>query len=308
MVSYQYTTNRVYSTLCLIAGKLRITERLRMNEVPHSYPAPPLYIVSGGAGAVGEQVARLTLSQFEGAEVPLIIVPNVREPEQIAEVVVQAAQQNGTILHTLMEPTLRRELMRLAREMGVAEIDLVGSVLSRLATVLQKEPLGKPGLYQARRSTYFERLEAIEYTVAHDDGNKPRELSHADIVLVGVSRVGKTPLSMYLAVLGWKVANVPLVREVPLPNDLFRVDPRRVIGLIVDAEQIAARRRWRQRRMGINLGGSYTNLDAAIDEVEWARRIFRQHGWTALNVTDKSIEESADEIIALISRRFSTPG
>ncbi len=279
-----------------------------MNELPHSYPAPPLYIVSGGAGAVGEQVARLTLSQFEGAEVPLIIVPNVRNPEQIAEVVAQAAQQNGTILHTLMEPTLRRELMRLAREMGVAEIDLVGSVLSRLATVLQKEPLGKPGLYQARRSTYFERLEAIEYTVAHDDGNKPRELSHADIVLVGVSRVGKTPLSMYLAVLGWKVANVPLVREVPLPDDLFRVDPRRVIGLIVDAEQIAARRRWRQRRMGINLGGSYTNLDAAIDEVEWARRIFRQHGWTALNVTDKSIEESADEIIALISRRFSTPG
>ncbi|MFN3374239.1 MAG: kinase/pyrophosphorylase, partial [Chloroflexus sp.] len=100
----------------------------------------------------------------------------------------------------------------------------------------------------------------------------------------------------------------PLVREVPLPDDLFRVDPRRVIGLIVDAEQIAARRRWRQRRMGINLGGSYTNLDVAIDEVEWARRIFRQHGWTALNVTDKSIEESADEIIGLISRRFSTPG
>ncbi|MCX7858744.1 MAG: kinase/pyrophosphorylase, partial [Chloroflexus sp.] len=102
--------------------------------------------------------------------------------------------------------------------------------------------------------------------------------------------------------------NVPLVREVPLPDDIFRVDPRRVIGLIVDAEQIAARRRWRQRRMGISLGGNYTNLDATFDEVEWARRIFRQHGWTALNVTDKSIEESADEIIALISRRFSGPG
>ncbi|ACL26614.1 MULTISPECIES: pyruvate, water dikinase regulatory protein [Chloroflexus] len=275
---------------------------------PTNQSAPPLYIVSGGAGAVGEQVARLTLSQFEGAEVPLIIVPNVRDPEQIAEVVAQAAQQNGTILHTLMEPTLRRELMRLAREMGVAEIDLVGSVLSRLATVLQKEPLGKPGLYQARRSTYFARLEAIEYTVAHDDGNKPYELHQADIVLVGISRVGKTPLSMYLAVLGWKVANVPLVREIPLPEALLQVDPRRVIGLIVEAEQIAARRRWRQRRMGVNLGSTYTNLEAAIDEVEWARRIFRQHGWTTLNVTDKSIEESADEIISLISRRFNPTG
>lgn len=276
-----------------------------MSDQPVSQTAPPLYIVSGGAGAVGEQVARLTLSQFEGAEVPLIIIPNVRDLNQIAEVVERAAQQNGTILHTLMEPSLRRELMRLARERGVAEIDLVGSVLSRLATVLRKEPLGKPGLYQPRRSAYFERLDAIEYTVAHDDGNKPHELHQADIVLVGISRVGKTPLSMYLAVLGWKVANVPLVREVPLPTELFQVDPRRVIGLIVEAEQITARRRWRQRRMGVSIGGNYTNLDAAYDEVEWARRTFRQHGWTTINVTDKSIEESADEIITLISRRFS---
>ncbi|RMD76691.1 MAG: kinase/pyrophosphorylase, partial [Chloroflexi bacterium] len=114
--------------------------------------------------------------------------------------------------------------------------------------------------------------------------------------------------SMYLAVLGWKVANVPLVREIPLPEALLQVDPRRVIGLIVEAEQIAARRRWRQRRMGVNLGSTYTNLEAAIDEVEWARRIFRQHGWTTLNVTDKSIEESADEIISLISRRFNPTG
>lgn len=276
-----------------------------MSDQPVSQTAPPLYIVSGGAGAVGEQVARLTLSQFEGAEVPLIIIPNVRDLKQIAEVVERAAQQNGTILHTLMETSLRRELMRLARERGVAEIDLVGSVLSRLATVLRKEPLGKPGLYQPRRSAYFERLDAIEYTVAHDDGNKPHELHQADIVLVGISRVGKTPLSMYLAVLGWKVANVPLVREVPLPAELFQVDPRRVIGLIVEAEQITARRRWRQRRMGVSIGGNYTNLDAAYDEVEWARRTFRQHGWTTINVTDKSIEESADEIITLISRRFS---
>ncbi|WP_448337309.1 pyruvate, water dikinase regulatory protein [Chloroflexus aurantiacus] len=276
-----------------------------MSDQPVSQTAPPLYIVSGGAGAVGEQVARLTLSQFEGAEVPLIIIPNVRDPNQIAEVVERAAHQNGTILHTLMEPSLRRELMRLARERGVAEIDLVGSVLSRLATVLRKEPLGKPGLYQPRRSAYFERLDAIEYTVAHDDGNKPHELHQADIILVGISRVGKTPLSMYLAVLGWKVANVPLVREVPLPAELFQVDPRRVIGLIVEAEQITARRRWRQRRMGVSIGGNYTSLDAAYDEVEWARKTFRQHGWTTINVTDKSIEESADEIISLISRRFS---
>jgi [pyruvate, water dikinase]-phosphate phosphotransferase / [pyruvate, water dikinase] kinase len=269
---------------------------------------PPLFIVSGGAGAVGEQVARLTLSQFESAEVPLVIVPNVRDQQQIVEVVQQAAYQNGTILHTMMEPLLRRDLIRLARELGVVEIDLVGSVLSRLATVLRKEPLGRPGLYQPRRRTQFDRLEAIEFTVAHDDGSKPHDLDQADIILAGISRVGKTPLSMYLAVLGWKVANIPLVREINPPAQLLTVDRRRVIGLIVDAEQITARRRWRQRRMGVSLGTRYTSLSEAEDEVEWARRFFRSNGWAMLNVTDRSIEESADEVIALITRWFHRDG
>lgn len=100
---------------------------------------------------------------------------------------------------------------------------------------------------------------------------------------------------------------MPLVRNIPLPETLFQIDRRRVIGLIVEAEQIAARRRWRQRRMGVNLGGTYTNLEAAHEEVEWARQTFRKNGWTTIDVTDKSIEESADEIICLISRRLNTP-
>jgi regulator of PEP synthase PpsR (kinase-PPPase family) len=265
---------------------------------------PPIYIVSGGAGAVGSEVAKLVLTQFEGVSVPLIVVPNVREPEQVAEVVEQAAANGGTILHTLMEAALRRDLIRKARAQHVYEIDLVGSVLSRVATLVGREPAGKPGLYQQRRSAYFERLEAIEYTMQHDDGARTADLSEAEIVLVGISRVGKTPLSMYLAVLGWKVANIPLVKEVTIPEELFKVDRRRVIGLIVDAEQIAARRRWRQRRLGVSMGARYTNQESAEDEVEWVRRLYRRHGWATVNLTDKSIEESADEIIALVARWF----
>lgn len=271
---------------------------------PESPPSPPLYIVSGGAGAVGAEVARLVLTQFEGVSVPLIVVPNVRTLDQISEVVDQAAATNGTILHTLMEVGLRRDLVRKARALHVYEIDLVGSVLSRVATVVGREPLGKPGLYQERRSAYFERLEAIEYTMQHDDGARLSDLGNAEIVLVGISRVGKTPLSMYLAVLGWKVANVPLVKEVPVPEVLFNVDRRRVIGLVVEAEQIAARRRWRQHRLGVSMGSRYVNQESAEDEVEWARRLFRRHGWASVNLTDKSIEESADEIIALVARWF----
>lgn len=269
-----------------------------------SQTPPPLYVVSGGAGAVGEQVARLVLAQFEGVSVPMIVVPNVRDSAQVAEVVDQAARNHGTILHTLMESSLRRELVRRAREQEVAEIDLVGSVLSRVATVVGKEPIGRPGLYQHRRNNIFGRLEAIEYTVEHDDGAKTHELGQAEIVLVGISRVGKTPLSMYLAVLGWRVANIPLVKDLEPPAELFAIDRRRVIGLIVEAEQITARRRWRQRRMGVSLGTKYVNQETTEDEVEAARRLFRRHGWATVNITDKSIEESADEIIALITRWF----
>lgn len=267
-------------------------------------PAPPLYIVSGGEGVVGAEVARLVLTQFEGVRVPLIVVPNVSDPAQIAEVVAQAEESGGTILHTLMETPMRRDLVRKARASQVAEIDLVGAILARVATVVGKEPLGKAGLYRKRRTAYFERLEAIDYSIQHDDGAHTDDLSDAEIVLVGVSRVGKTPLSMYLSVLGWKVANIPLVQEVPPPEALFAVDRRRVIGLIVDAEQIAARRRHRQRNTGMAFGSRYLDPDNTEDEIDWARRLFRRHGWAMVNLTDKSIEESADEIIALITRWF----
>ncbi|MCS6883440.1 MAG: pyruvate, water dikinase regulatory protein [Oscillochloridaceae bacterium] len=275
---------------------------------PTGANTPPLYIVSGGAGGVAAEVARLVLTQFEGVDVPLIVVPNVHDPAQLTQVVAQAEATNGTILHTLMEPDLRRDLVRKARERHVYEIDLVGSVLSRLATVLGREPVGKGGLYRQRRSAYFERLEAIEYAMQHDDGARLSDLSDAEIVLVGISRVGKTPLSMYLAVLGWKVANVPLVKEVALPQALLDIDRRRVIGLIVDAEQIAARRRWRQRRFGASMGQSYIDFQGAEEEVEWARRLFRSHGWATVNLTNKSIEEGADEIIALVTRWFKHDG
>ena len=266
--------------------------------------APPLYIVSGGEGVVGSEVARLVLSQFDNVRVPVIVIPNVHDGDQISAVITQAEQTNGTILHTLMESSLRRDLVRKARASHVAEIDLVGAVLARVATVVGKEPRGVSGLYRARRSAHFDRLEAIEFSIQHDDGARTDDLEDAEIVLVGISRVGKTPLSMYLAVLGWKVANIPLVKEVAPPEQLFAIDRRRVIGLIVEAEQIAARRRHRQRRSGMAFGSRYFNTESTEDEIEWARRLFRQHGWASLNLTDKSIEESADEIIALIARWF----
>jgi regulator of PEP synthase PpsR (kinase-PPPase family) len=180
---------------------------------PLTTEKPPIYIVSGGTGSSGEQLVNTVLAQFPENRVEVVLVSQVRQLEEIEKVVAQAATTGGTIIHTLVDGRLRGALLRLGQERSVVTIDLMGPLFSRLTDVLGREPVGQPGLYRQLHQSYFDRIEAIEFSISHDDGMKPGDLSLADIVLLGVSRVGKTPLSAYLAVLGWKVANVPLVME-----------------------------------------------------------------------------------------------
>jgi regulator of PEP synthase PpsR (kinase-PPPase family) len=216
---------------------------------------PPIFVVSGGTGASGEQVVRTALAQFRDVEVPVIGVPNGRLAAQLADVVDQAAALGGTIVYTLVDAGLRKHLIQMAHEKNVVAIDLMGQLLGHLAAVLGQEPLGQPGLYRQLRQLYFERVEAIEFTVAHDDGRNIHELDRAEVILVGVSRVGKTPLSIYLSVRGWKVANVPLIPDIPPPPELFQVDPRRVVGLTIQPAQLVAHRGGGGRRAGGGWGG-----------------------------------------------------
>jgi len=266
--------------------------------------APPIYIVTGGEGISGEQIVRTALAQFESSDVPVIIVPHVRELAQIEAAVQEAAHTRGTIVHTLVDADLRQALIQRARQENVPALDLMGGLLSHLTHVLGKEPLGQPGLYRQMREYYFERIEAIEFAVSHDDGRKPHELDQAEIVLIGVSRVGKTPLSIYLSVQGWKTANVPVVPGVDLPAELFQIDPHRIIGLTIDPDQLVAHRRWRQRRLRAGGGGDYVHPEALREQVEVALRLFREHGFAVLDITDKPIEESAAEVIAILTRYF----
>jgi len=267
---------------------------------------PPVYVVSGGVGASGEQLTRTALAQFENPAIPVIIVSHVREIAQIEDVVKKAATTGGTILHTLVDLELRQAMTRQARDRNVVAIDAMGQLLSRLAKVLGQEPQGQPGLYRQLRQDYFDRVAAIEYTVAHDDGHRPDEWHQAEIMLVGVSRVGKTPLSMYLSTLGWKVANYPLVKNVEPPQALFKLDTRRVVGLIIDPGQLVTHRQQRQRRLGVSNKSPYTNPVELFEEIEEAHKLCRRHGFAIVNVTDKPIEESADEVITLINRRLKT--
>lgn len=268
---------------------------------------PPIFIISGGTGTSGEQVVRTALAQFPDAEIPVIIVPYVRQVNQVETTVNRAAETGGTIVHTLVDVDLRRTLIRRARDQNVVAIDLMGRLLSRLADILHREPSGQPGMYRQLRQAYFDRVEAIEFTVAHDDGQLPEEWPLAEIVLVGISRTGKTPLSMYLSVLGWKVANLPLLKDIPLPAELFQVDRRRVVGLIIEPGQLLHHRQERQRRLGVSGNSAYIDPVTLYEEVDTVRQLYRRNGFAIVNVTDKSIEESADEVIALVTRRLQTP-
>jgi regulator of PEP synthase PpsR (kinase-PPPase family) len=265
---------------------------------------PPIYLVSGGVGASGEQLVNTVLAQFPDRQVPVVIVSRVRQIEQIEDVVTQAVESGGTIVHTLVDDDLRQALIRRAGEKEVAGIDLMGDLLSRLTQVLGQPPLGRPGLYRQQHRADLERVAAIHYSIDHDDGKHPEGWSEAEIVLVGVSRVGKTPLSMYLSVLGWKVANVPFVMGLSLPKELFEVDPRRVIGLIIESGQLLLHRQQRQSRLGAPGPSDYINPAKIYEELQAARRLFRRKRFPIIDVTDKPIETVADEVIERVTRRL----
>lgn len=256
----------------------------------------PVYLVSGASGASGEHLIETVLAQFPRIHVPVIKLTHVRKKEQVKEIIRKASGADATIVHTLVDAGLRRELIRLGEKHNVTTIDLMGGLLDRLERVLGCPSKGKPGLYGKLHKEYFDRIAAIEFTMAHDDGQRAHDLASADIVLTGVSRCGKTPLSMYLAVQGWKVANVPLILEVPPPHELLKVNRRHVIGLSIAYEHLMVHRRERQAGMGISGPSKYTDRSIVLQELEAARKIFKKGGFHVISVTDKPIESIAEEI------------
>mgnify|MGYP001819001229 FL=1 len=260
-----------------------------------------VYIVSGGMGTSGEQLARTALAQFGDVDVPVTIVPRVCSVEELSAVVERAEQTGGIILHTLVDARLRAAMCETARRHGVVEIDAMGPVLDRLAALLDRKPLGSPGLYRKLREGYFLRVEAIEFAVLHDDGRNCFELPLADIVLAGVSRSGKTPLSMYLAMRGFKAANVALISGIEPPQELFEVDRHRVIGLTLEPDRLVAYRRRRQQDLGVSAPTDYSDPKVILQDLEYSRQVFRSGRFACVDVTSKPIEESANEVVALVA-------
>jgi [pyruvate, water dikinase]-phosphate phosphotransferase / [pyruvate, water dikinase] kinase len=277
----------------------------------HTNPENPAHthtilIASGGSGTSGEQLVHTVLAQFPQSRVRVVTVPHLRSEDQLAQVVEQASVEGATLVHTLVDSRLRSFLVNLAARRAVIAIDLMGPLIERLESVLGEQSLGKPGLYRLLNKAYFDRVEAMEFSMTHDDGRHPEGWPQAEVVLVGASRVGKTPLSLYLSVLGWKVANIPIVPELEPPQGLYQLDPQRVIGLSIAPAQLLSFRQERQKRLGVTGSGDYTDPQRIFEELQAVERICKRAGISLLDVTDKPIETSAEEVIRLITGRFGT--
>lgn len=266
---------------------------------------PPLFIVSGGKGIAGHTMVHSLLIQYPDNNVPVSVIPDIQSPEKIDEVVNQAKNTNAIIVHSMVSSSLRKMLINRCHEEGVKEIDNMGPLANYLENELGLVSISVPGLYRRINAQYFDRIEAIEYTMNHDDGFNTNHLKNAEIILTGVSRAGKTPLSVYMSMFGWKVANVPLINQFEPPAELFEVDPRRVFGLRISPEQLIPLRTKRLKNQHLTGKIDYIDQEKVQEEVRFANRIFERGGFTVINVANKPIETTANEIIGMISERFN---
>jgi hypothetical protein len=269
-----------------------------------------IFVVSDGTGETAMGMLKAALVQYEGLDIKLSRFKNVRNPAQIDRILEQAKEEDGFLVYTLVSKTMRKQIREKSRQLNVPTVDLLGGLLENLdqffGTTSSSDP--EAGILRTVDDKYYKRIEAIEFTVRHDDGKTTQQLDDADIVLVGISRTSKTPLSIFLSHKGWKVANIPLVLDSPLPKELFEIDQKKIVGLTIDENKLRAIRRKRLENFGQDPGGSYANMDQIQKEIDFANEIFKKNRrWPIVNVTDRALEETAAEVARIVSARFGKP-
>lgn len=268
-----------------------------------------IYIISDGTGETASTMIRAALVQYASRNVNIVRCKNVRTEEQVDSVIEQVFENRGFIIHTVVSESLRTKILEACSNKGLLSVDLLGPLLEALNSYFGVEGSTQTaGLLRSVDERYFKRIEAIEYTVKHDDGKLLTDLDLADIILVGISRTSKTPLSIFLSHKGWKVANIPLVLNQPLPQELFYVDPKKIVGLIIDDDSLQRIRRKRLEKFGQDPGGEYASRNHISQEIDYALGIFKQNRkWPVFNVTDRALEETAAEIIRVVASRSGIP-
>ncbi|MCK9202894.1 MAG: kinase/pyrophosphorylase [Bacteroidales bacterium] len=264
-----------------------------------------IFVVSDGTGRTAEQTLMAALTQFPSIDADIILKGEVRTEQQIEEIVKEAVGVKGIIIHTLVSSTLRENILRISRIHNIDSIDLMGPLLSRLAHHFADSPTGEPGLFFHLNKEYFKRIDAMQFAFIHDDGQRYYEYDTAEILLVGVSRTFKTPLSIYLAFKGWFVANYPIVPGVELPEIMNKLPAGNVFGLMTQPQDLSNLREARQPYLGGSTA-EYSSLDNVRRELNYAQNLFKRYEWPVIQVTNKPIEEIASEILT-IKRRIHQP-
>lgn len=260
-------------------------------------------VVSDGTGRTAHQALNAALTQFPGTEIEVIVHSEVRSPYKVKGIVAEAGKSGALIVHTLVTDSLRELMIRESHANNVETIDLMGPLLTRLSSQFIHEPTQQPGLYNKLNKEYFQRIDAMQFAFNHDDGQRTESLTEADVVLLGVSRTFKTPISIYLAYKGWFAANVPIIMGINPPDMLSRIDPTKVFCLTTNAVRLAELRRTRNERLGGNIS-NYSEPEYVTREINFANRYYQLHKeWTLIHVTAKSVEEIASEILAIMAGR-----
>jgi len=262
-----------------------------------------LHLVSDATGDTVHSVARACLVQFEGAEAIEHIWSMVRTKNQVDRIIAAIATNPGVVLYTLVNETLRQPLIEGCRRLQVPAIPVLDPVIGALASYLGRQSRGLPGQQHLLDSEYFQRIDAMTFALNHDDGQSAFGLDSADVVLVGVSRTSKTPTCIYLANRGIKAANVPVVPGMALPPELLAAQRPLIVGLTNDPERLIQVRRNRLSMLHQDERTDYTDIEAVREEVASARRLFAEHHWPVIDVTRRSIEETAAAILKLLARR-----
>ena len=264
-----------------------------------------LHLLSDSTGETLENIAKAALAQYDDVETVRHFWPMVRTEAHLERILQEIAQNPGLVVFTLVNPATRRILEQRCLALGLPAVAPLDPVNDALSGLLGQQAKARPGRQHVLDAAYFARVDAIQWTIAHDDGIAWEEWEEADIVLAGVSRSSKTPTSIYLANRGYKTANIPIVVESPPPKILYALRRPLIVGLTTSADRLIQVRRNRLLSLHQAPDTSYVEEEAVMRELAFARRMFADNGWPVIDVTRRSIEETAAAIIALCNQRRS---
>ncbi|OGI19700.1 MAG: hypothetical protein A3B68_04910 [Candidatus Melainabacteria bacterium RIFCSPHIGHO2_02_FULL_34_12] len=258
-----------------------------------------VYTLSDSSGETAEMVAKSAISQFESVSSEIKRLPKVSSIEQLKELLKREIHSPCIVIYTLVQPGVRQALIEESQKYSIPIYDVLGGLVGKLENMFHAQPLREPGLRLKIDQAYFNRMDAIHYAIKYDDGQNLNGIAHADIILLGISRTGKTPSSMYLAQhYGLRAANIPVVLGVELPKILYEIDPHKIIGFICDPLVLQSLRSTRASSLQMDYSLDYCDFNQISQELDYAKKIYKDLKCEVVDMTNRAVEEIAAEIIS----------